>query len=118
MDILYRANDGTIFNEEWDCEQYEEKLILLQLGIDKIRFFDENGKEYLIKKEAIFDDNYYYDCVKIIVENEKQLKALQRLASYCGWCEFEEQITSPGIWIRQESNDYAHRYEGYWKKVN
>ena len=26
MDILYRAYDGTIFDEEYDCMNYEEKI--------------------------------------------------------------------------------------------
>lgn len=115
MDILYRAYDGTIFDEEFDCMEYEEKINLRDKEINKIRFFNEENEEYHIE-EYIFDDNIYYNCVKIIIENETQVEALSELAGYCGWCEFE-QITSPGIWIRVP-NDCFYRYEGYWKKIN
>ena len=116
MDILYRACDGTIFDEEFDCMVYEEKIKLREKEIDKIHFFDENNEEYFIKENP-FDDDIYYNCVKILVENKTQVEVLSELAGYCGWCEFE-QIPSPGFWVRQAPNDYSHRYDGYWKKIN
>lgn len=45
MDYLYRADDGTIFYNEDECEDYERKLKYDLKIFNDVRLWDENDKE-------------------------------------------------------------------------
>ena len=111
MEIIYRSNDGTLFDNEFDCLLYEE---IKTFGhIYSIEFFTKHNKIF-ITKDNLFDDQNYYYCEKVIIHNQEELTEFIRLADYCGWCEFYEQINAPGVWVRTEENRYS---EGTWTKV-
>ena len=42
MQVIYLANDGTIFYSEEECEVYEEKKKIADMNLQS-RFFDRNG---------------------------------------------------------------------------
>ena len=113
MTTLYKAFDGTIFENEWECETYENKLIHFHLK--DISFYTIDNHEYFIEDD--FSDDIYNNCYKVIIHNSDEFNDFIWLAEYCGWCEFYEQITGPGTWVRHEFSDYYRRFEGYWKKV-
>jgi len=117
MTILYKAFDGTIFEDEYKCEEYENKL--LHPHLENIEFFDKNNFLYFINldNEEAFSDDIYNDCWKVNIHNSDEFNDFIWLAKYCGWCEFYEYITKPGVWVRHEFSDSGHYFEGYWEKV-
>lgn len=50
MKIIYRADDGREFDDEYECEAYEDQQKIKDMNLQS-RFFDENG--YLIPLEDI-----------------------------------------------------------------
>ena len=112
MKILYQADDGTMFENEWDCEDYEAKIN--HPCLKNIEFFTKENCIYFINDEKkFFLDDIYDDCWKIIIHNIDEFNDLVWLTDYCGWCEFK-QITEPGVWIRHESESL---FNAYWEKI-
>jgi len=108
MKVIYKADDGTLFETLDKCYDYE--FILKFPEILKITFFDKNGKSYHIDKNNLFDDKWYNRAEAMIVHNDAELNGLHQIADDAGWPEFEE-IPEPGFWIRKETDDY-----GFWEK--
>ena len=50
MQIIYRADDGREFDDEYECEAYENQQKIKDMNLQS-RFFDENGR--LIPMEDI-----------------------------------------------------------------
>lgn len=110
MKTLYIADDGTEFDNEFDCENYEE--IETHKEVLDIDFFDINDNPIEMTKDTVFDDRNYFNVYRIVIHSEKELSALNWLAEYCGWCEFEpEYIDSVGTWIYDDSDD------GSWQRI-
>lgn len=118
MKILYQACDGVIFENKWDCEDYETTL--KHPNLKNIDFFIENSFinlnctfGTLIKDLYEQLDNIYEHSWKINIHNNEEFNDFLWLINYCGWCEFED-ITEPGVWKRYE--DKLHN--GYWEKIS
>ena len=79
MEIIYRADDGTEFNNKDDCMEYEERQRLRGIKLTS-RFWDKSGHPLLIEdlagtvkyayyaelatdEEAVFIDGYAYEKV-------------------------------------------------------
>ena len=115
MRIVYIAEDGTEFSNVWDCEEYE--ALLSHQEIYNIMFFDLMGNKTFIKHGDEFNDDLYNYAEKIIIRSQKELECLKWITDYCGWCEFED-ITSPGVWIREENKESCgYIKDGKWKRV-
>lgn len=98
MRAVFYANDGTEFEDRWDCEAYED--FLEHPGLMRIVFQDEAFEKYQIENyKDILDDSAYLNSWYVNVHNEEEVSDLQWLASAKGWCEWE-QIMSPGTWKR------------------
>lgn len=110
MQIKYEAKDGKIFDNQFDCEEYELKLD--HPFVKNIIFYNENNHPFYIKFDNILDDLPYQNCFKLTIHNENEFQDFIFLSKYCGWCEFYDYINSPGTWIRYE--DKARN--GCWKK--
>lgn len=54
MEIIYRALDGKEFEDEYDCEEYEQKLVIQNLGRDLTMVNDE------FESVTCGDDVYYF----------------------------------------------------------
>jgi hypothetical protein len=91
MRIIYIADDGTQFDDEWSCRDYEWKLNHPHLK--EIHAFDKDGKEF----ENIFAEDTYNYSEKIIVETDIAAKELQELGQYTGYCSYED-IDKAGEW--------------------
>ena len=111
MKILYQAEDGKIFEDENKCLEYEYPLEFPEMF--NIWFYDEEGYLFLINEDDIFNDNVYFKAEEVYVHNETELATLHKLATDCGWCEFD-QITEPGFWVRAESTESF--VGGKWNK--
>lgn len=111
MEILYRADDGTIFTDQYECENYENTLN--HENLYTIEFIDKDNVLYLIDKNFITDEDVYDGAEAVVIHDKDELKDFQWLAEYCGWYEWYD-ITEPGTWKRIETEPY---HEGKWVKV-
>lgn len=98
MRIIYIADDGTQFNDEYDCKDYEWKL--KHPHLKDIHIFDKDGKEF---EDVLSDDAYNYSA-KIVVTSSEAVKDLQALANYTGYC-YYEHINKVGEWRFDESKE-------------
>lgn len=112
MEIIYKANDGTLFDNEFDCLAYEENRTYNY--IYSVEFFNKFNNKYFVAKDNLFEDYNYEICEKVNIHNQDELLEFLKLAKYCGWCEFYEQIDAPGIWVRSEEENEFH---GRWTKI-
>lgn len=92
MRIIYIADDGTQFDDEFDCEAYEFRQ---NLPVDCLKFYDEQGNEM---PHELFEDETYNFSQKIVVPDKASLECLHKVADYCGWCEWD-RIDSIGTWV-------------------
>lgn len=91
MRVLYIADDGTEFDDEWDCEEYE--WIQNHQGLKEIVFLDQDGKVL----EDPMSENTYINAETIIVPTDEAAKELRELGEYAGW--FYDSIISAGTWV-------------------
>lgn len=109
MEIVYRADDGTEFNNEDDCTEYEERQRLRKIKLTS-RFWDRSGHPLLIEdlagtvehayyaelatdEEAVFIDSYAYEKVGCcIFEDTSYAKAGRYYydSDYDKWKNIEE----------------------------
>lgn len=95
MRIVYIANDGKEFDDEWKCEDYE--WLQNHPHLNEIKCYDENGNRF----EDIMEDRTYNYCKKVVVPTDECAKELSDLAHYAGYC-YYEQITESGTWEFEE----------------
>lgn len=115
MRILYIADDGTEFANEYDCEMYEDlQCYPSQFTID---FYDAKGRLYRIPNDYYYDDRefdeIYQRAEKVVIHNQSEFEALMHLRDIYGWCEFDD-ITGPGTWVRK--SEPVHFNETAWFK--
>lgn len=116
MRIIYEAFDGKTFDKQWECENYE--YMLFHPHLLTICFYDKNDKLCYITKELIEDvdskiDLIYHNTEKVEIHTKEEFQDFIELSKDCGWCEFYDYITSPGLWIRHE-DEYMNPI---WEKV-
>ena len=109
MKVIFEAFDGTQFDDEEECIDYENKFE--HSSVFDIAFFNKEGNEYYISD--LYDESAYNNAERVIVHDEKELKDLAWITKENGWCEFE-QIDDVGEWVRFESDG---TYEGTWMRV-
>ena len=80
MKTIYIADDGTQFDDKYECEDYEWQLNHPYLK--DVHAFDKDGNEF----EDIFSEDTYNYSAKIIVTSDEGLKDLQALTDYAGYC--------------------------------
>jgi len=96
MRIIYEADDGTQFDEEWKCEDYEWKLA--HPNLKYIKCYNKEGEEL----ESLFEEDTYNYVKKIVVPTDHAAKDLQDLANYTGYC-YYAHITESGVWVYKEN---------------
>ena len=97
MKVVYIADDGTWFNNEFACEDYEWRLN--HPHVKDVHIFDENGNEF----EDVLADDTYHNAMKIIVPNDEALKDFQAFAEYSGYCSYGD-VDQVGEWVFDERN--------------
>lgn len=83
----YEAEDGTRFENEYECYKYEEAQMLKALGKD-VKFFNANY-EQVDMEDTSFEyiaDNAQF----IIIHTEKALEVILELADSCGYRSFDD----------------------------
>lgn len=91
MKVIYIADDGKEFTDEYECLEYEWKLNHPYLK--DICFYDKDHKEL----DNVTSDDTYNITEKIIVTSEESLKDLRALTEYAGFCAYES-IAECGEW--------------------
>lgn len=91
MKIIYIADDGKEFNNEFDCEDYEWKLAHTHLN--EICFYDKDGNKLC----DAYSEDTYNNAERIVVQNENAVKELQEFARYTGYDCYED-IVECGEW--------------------
>lgn len=65
MEIIYRANDGTDFRSETECEAYENKKKIAAMNL-KSRFFSKNGSQMDITDlDNCIENGWYMEIANI-----------------------------------------------------
>ena len=92
MRVVYVADDGTCFDDEFECENYEWKIS--HPNLKDVRFFDENG----IELEDPFSEETYNNSSVIMVLNDEAVKDLKDLTLFTGYYSYAN-INDVGEWF-------------------
>lgn len=92
MRIVYIADDGTEFNDEYACRDYEWMLERKKV-FNLIEFYDANGN----KIENVMTKEAYNTVWTIVVPTEEAAKAIVDLGDYRGFNAYND-ICSAGTW--------------------
>lgn len=92
MRVIYIADDGKEFNEEYECLEYEWKLN--HPFLKDIILYDEHDE----KLDDIFSEDTYNMAEKIIVPNKMALNDIRELSDYTGFCAYDD-IVECGEWV-------------------
>ena len=95
MRILYIADDGKEFDNEFECEHYE--WLQNHPHLNDIKCYDKDGKLF---EDIMADDTYNY-CQKVVVPTDECAKELSDLADYTGYC-YYSHIIEAGTWVFEE----------------
>ena len=95
MKVIYIADDGKEFDNEWDCMDYEWKLNHTHLN--DIVFYDKDHNEL----KEIFLHDIYTITEKVVVPNKEALEDLHEFAEYTGFCCYYS-IEDVGVWYFDE----------------
>lgn len=98
MKVIYIADDGKQFDDEFACEDYE--WMLNNPHINDIIFYDKDSNEL----KEIFLEDTYLETEKVVVPNEEAVKALYEFTRRTGFCCYYD-ITEVGIWIFKEDEE-------------
>lgn len=93
MRIIYRADDGTEFDDELECGDYE--WMLNHENFKSIEFFDEDGKQITC---GLFTEEVYGMITRINVYNEESIEELREFAKYIGFYSYYD-VNEPGVWV-------------------
>lgn len=98
MRAIYIADDGSLFDDKVDCEDYEWKLNHPHLK--DIHIFDNDGNEF----EDVLSEAAYNCSAKIVVTSDEAVNDLHALAEYTGYCCYR-QVNEVGEWIFDEHEE-------------
>lgn len=103
MKTIYEAFDGTQFDDEFTCTDYEWKKEHEQ-GLKDISFRNFQRQELIDKfSEDTYRSTYYID-----ITSEEGLRTLHKLADYTGYCSYEDP-DSVGSWIwNEDKGEFIH----------
>lgn len=99
MKVIYEADDGTRFDDRWECEEYEWEQ-QHQAGIDKLEFYDVEGNSLDNK----LSETTYQTVWTIVVPDKEALEAIKEICEHTGFFEYEK-IIDVGRWKWQSDKD-------------
>lgn len=101
MKVYYEANDGTIFNDQFECEEYEF-LQSIEDDLNYLIFYDAEGN---ILRHPLNEAEYGL-CQTITALTPNAITALHKIVDYTGFCEYSS-ITSTGNWEWEEGKGFV-----------
>jgi len=103
MRVVYIADDGKEFNDEWDCRDYEWKLN--HPAINDICMYDKDGN----KMDDVMSEDTYNTVMKIIVPIKEAVAVIQELSrDFCAY----EYVNDVGTWVWKDKG-----FDGEFVKV-
>lgn len=106
MKTIYIADDGTQFDDQWECLDYE--WVLRHPLAKDIVLYNEDG-EIL---NNLFDEETYEYVMKIVVPTDEAAYALRELGERNGWCSYSD-VKTAGTWVWK----IIDRLNGHFVKV-
>ena len=104
MKVIYEAFDGTQFDNEFSCEDYEWKLNHEKFLKDLI-FYDKDGK---VMTDSKLSEDVYSKVMKIEVLSDDGVQALKDIADYTGFLCYDV-IDNIGVWTWNDDNKEFER---------
>lgn len=92
MKIIYVADDGAKFYDEYACRDHEWMLEHKEV-LNSIEFYDKDSN----KIENIITENAYNKVWTIVVPTDEAVKTINDLGDYQGFCSYND-ICSTGTW--------------------
>ena len=92
MRVIYIADDGTQFDDEYECKDYE--WLQKHSHLKDIQLYDEEG--YLLD-ESILSEYGYNHAWTVVVKTLDAAIEMDALAQYTGFCAYED-INRVGVW--------------------
>jgi hypothetical protein len=106
MEVVFRANDGEIFNDNIDCELHELELEYQKNVNDDLLFYSEKGNAY-----SPF--NYDFEETQYIKASSEL--ALDVLENYCNTLGFDMPIRKTGYYYYDnETNEWINLNEAIY----
>ena len=105
----YKANDGTMFNDEDECLRYE-----LEQAVKNSRFVIYNADGEEINILDVGADDALSNAEYVTVESEESLAAYNNLCEFYGYYAIE----STGHWYYDHDEDEWMRYEDLSRRFN
>ena len=105
MKIIYEAFDGTHFDNESECTDYEWKK-QHEAAFKELFFYDKSGN---ILNDKLSEETYG-NTMHIEVRSQEALQALHDLADYTGFCCYES-VTDIGHWYWTGDDNYNGHFE-------
>lgn len=93
MKTVYMADDGTQFDNKYDCEDYEFGM-KMKLPKSGLKFKNLFGTEL----SRIHSEQTYMDANIIEAPTKEDVELLHKIAEVAGF-ELYLEINSPGVWI-------------------
>ena len=105
MKIIYEAFDGTQFDNEFECEDYEWKLNHEESLKDLI-FYDKDGK---VMTDSKLSEDVYSKVMKIVVLSNYGVQALKDIADYTGFLCYNV-VNEVGIWVWNNEDENFKKF--------
>ena len=105
MKIIYEAFDGTQFDNEFECEDYEWKLNHEESLKDLI-FYDKDGK---VMTDSKLSEDVYSKVMKIEVLSNYGVQALKDIADYTGFLCYDV-VNEVGIWVWNNEDENFKKF--------
>ena len=99
MTIVYIADDGTHFDNEWECRDYEWKL--KHPHLKDVHIFDENDKEFF----DLFSDDTYHGAQRVVITTQEAILDFIEFARDTGFCAYDD-IIRVGEWVFNEVSGF------------
>lgn len=107
MKVVYFADDGTQFEDEYDCEEYERKCAYERAAIVGL---DEKGQEI-----SYSDEDFCIDVFTLNLTNEEDVNLFINRCRDEGYSFYAKGINGPGIYFRN-INEYKDLPE--WELID
>lgn len=98
MKVLYIADDGTQFDDEWDCRDYEFRK---GLDLDDIEMYDKDGN----RLDPMTEETYYA-VMRIVIKTEKAAEDLAKIEKYTGFIAYAD-VDAPGVWVYDQEAGFV-----------
>jgi hypothetical protein len=123
MEVIYKANDGKVFETEEECLKYESQLDEIMSNLSHIHMYDEYGNEITLDKNV---EDWEYSLQDVAFIEFDTQKAIDCFASYAisqfGLLDIEHDIrrdVEPGERYFYDWDQDAWRcLEDRYKKLN